>query len=406
MPGPTRPRTSERLRGSVRISYTLGRDRRAAALGAAPHRGLRERARRAHRQPGGADGPRRPEGDLPLAAGRWRRTPTPPAQMYPDQSLYPVDSVPERRARINQALRRADQIEHAEGRPSHYWIAPIVADAEAGFGGPLNAFELMKAMIEAGAAGVHFEDQLASEKKCGHMGGKVLVPTSAVRPHARRRAARRRRLRRAHPPGGPHRRRQREAPPLRRRPARPRVHRPGRADARGLLPAPRRARVRHRPRRCAYAPYADVLWCETSTPGHRRGPRVRRGHPREVPEQAPRLQLLALVQLEEEPRRRDDRQVPARARGHGLQVPVRHPGRLPRAELLDVQPGPRLRARTAWRRTASCSRPSSRPSRRATPPPRHQREVGTGYFDEVAQVIAGGAASTLALTESTETEQF
>src|SRR5437764_9133286 len=99
------------------------------------------------------------------------------AQMYPDQSLYPVDSVPAVVSRINNALRRADQIAHLEGNgDGTYWMAPIIADAEAGFGGPLNAYELMKAMIEAGAAGVHFEDQLASEKKCGHLGGKVLVP--------------------------------------------------------------------------------------------------------------------------------------------------------------------------------------------------------------------------------------
>ena len=98
-------------------------------------------------------------------------------QMYPDQSLYPVDSVPQVVRRINQAFRRADQIQHAEGKTDRDWFVPIVADAEAGFGGPLNAFELMKALIEAGAAGVHFEDQLASEKKCGHLGGKVLVPT-------------------------------------------------------------------------------------------------------------------------------------------------------------------------------------------------------------------------------------
>src|SRR5262249_20562715 len=98
-------------------------------------------------------------------------------QMYPDQSLYPVDSVPQVVRRINQAFRRADQIHHAEGDGTRDWFVPIVADAEAGFGGPLNAFELMKALIEAGAAGVHFEDQLASEKKCGHLGGKVLVPT-------------------------------------------------------------------------------------------------------------------------------------------------------------------------------------------------------------------------------------
>src|SRR5713226_4211414 len=104
-------------------------------------------------------------------------------QMYPDQSLYPANSVPHVVRRINQALQRADQIQTAEGKGDTYWFAPIVADAEAGFGGPLNVFELMKAMIEAGAAGVHLEDQLASEKKCGHMGGKVLIPTQSAIKH-------------------------------------------------------------------------------------------------------------------------------------------------------------------------------------------------------------------------------
>ena len=126
--------------------------------------------------------------------------------MYPDQSLYPVDSVPNVVRRINDALRRADQIARTEGGDRTYWMAPIVADAEAGFGGALNAFELMKAMIEAGAAGVHFEDQLASEKKCGHLGGKVLVPIVAAHPHAERGPARGRYRGRADRAAVPHRR--------------------------------------------------------------------------------------------------------------------------------------------------------------------------------------------------------
>ena len=123
--------------------------------------------------------------------------------MYPDQSLYPANAGPELCRRINRTLQRADQIEHAEGGAKRDWFAPIVADAEAGFGGPLNCFEIMKAYIEAGAAGVHFEDQLASEKKCGHLGGKVLIPTQAHIRNLDRRAPRRRRLRRADPRSSP-----------------------------------------------------------------------------------------------------------------------------------------------------------------------------------------------------------
>ena len=127
-------------------------------------------------------------------------------ETYPDQSLYPVNSAPVLVRRLNNALLRADQIAWAEGAARCDWLAPIVADAEAGFGGPLNAFELMKAMIEAGAAGVHFEDQLASEKKCGHLGGKVLVPDQPVRPHPSGRPAGGRRARRADAARRPHRR--------------------------------------------------------------------------------------------------------------------------------------------------------------------------------------------------------
>ncbi len=139
---------------------------------------LRERARRIDGRAGHSAGASRTEGDLLFSGWQVAADANVAGQMYPDQSLYPANSVPELVRRMNNAFQRTDQIYTAEGKNGTYWFAPIVADAEAGFGGNLNAFELMKAMIEAGAAGVHFEDQLASAKKCGHMGGKVLVPTS------------------------------------------------------------------------------------------------------------------------------------------------------------------------------------------------------------------------------------
>src|SRR5258706_1313047 len=185
--------------------------------------------------------------------------------MYPDQSLYPANSVPPLVEPINQALQRADQIHHAEGKNGVYWFAPIIADAEAGFGGPLNCFELMKAMIAAGAAGVHFEDQLASEKKCGHMGGKVLVPTGqSIRPLVAARLA-------ADVMGVP-------------------TIIVARTDAQSAKLLTSDVDERDHPfiesstrtaegfyqlkggldcaiaRAIAYAPFADVLWCETSTP--------------------------------------------------------------------------------------------------------------------------------------------
>ncbi len=144
-------------------------------------------------------------------------------QTYPDQSLYPANSVPAVVRRINNALLRADQIDHSTGKTGTDYLVPIVADAEAGFGGPLNAFELMKSMIASGAAGVHWEDQLASEKKCGHMGGKVLVPDRAARPDAERGPAGRRHLGRADAGRRPHRRAGRRPDHQRHRPDRPAV---------------------------------------------------------------------------------------------------------------------------------------------------------------------------------------
>ncbi|MBF6592696.1 MAG: isocitrate lyase, partial [Ktedonobacterales bacterium] len=169
----------ERLRGSVRIEYTLARlgaerlwhllrtEPYVAALGALTGNQAVQQVKAGLKA-------------IYLSGWQVAADANLAGQMYPDQSLYPSNSVPSVVKRINQALQRADEIGHAEGQDGTYWYAPIVADAEAGFGGPLNCFELMKAMIEAGAAGVHFEDQLAAEKKCGHMGGKVLIPTQSA----------------------------------------------------------------------------------------------------------------------------------------------------------------------------------------------------------------------------------
>ncbi|MGZ3681350.1 MAG: isocitrate lyase, partial [Ktedonobacterales bacterium] len=180
--GITRPYTAsdvERLRGSVRIEYTLARmgaerlwnllhtERFVPALGALTGNQAVQQVKAGLKA-------------IYLSGWQVAADANLAGHMYPDQSLYPSNSVPQVVKRINQALQRADQIAHSEGKDDIYWYAPIVADAEAGFGGPLNCFELMKSMIEAGAAGVHFEDQLAAEKKCGHMGGKVLIPTQSA----------------------------------------------------------------------------------------------------------------------------------------------------------------------------------------------------------------------------------
>ncbi len=248
-------------------------------------------------------------------------------EMYPDQSLYPVNSVPAVVKRINNTFMRADQIQHMEGKGEIDYFAPIVADAEAGFGGVLNAFELMKAMIEAGAAGVHFEDQLASVKKCGHMGGKVLVPTrEAVEKLVAARLA-------ADCMGVPTvilARTDAEAADLVTSDvdANDRPFCTGERTVEGFYRTKQRSRTGGiaRARVCAVRGSAVVRDGQARA-GVRQD--VRRGDPRQVPGQDARVQLLAVVQLEEESRRRYGRQVPARARCDGLQVPVHHAGRVP-----------------------------------------------------------------------------
>ncbi len=292
-------------------------------------------------------------------------------ETYPDQSLYPANSVPQVVRRINNALLRADQItwvgigRRIPGQP--HWLAPIVADAEAGFGGVLNAFELMKAMIAAGAAGVHWEDQLASEKKCGHLGGKVLIPTGQ---HIKTLNAARLAADVCGVPTLVVARTDAHAATLITSDVdeRDRPFVTGERTAEGFF------RVRNGMAACiarglAYAPYSDLLWMETSTPDLEEAREFAEAIKARVPGPDAGLQLLAVVQLAQAPGRRHDREVPARTGRDGVQVPVHHAGRLPRAELLDVRAGPRATPPRACPPTCGCRTPSSPPRRPATPPP-------------------------------------
>ena len=323
--------------------------------------------------------------------------------MYPDQSLYPANSVPTLVRRINQSLLRADQIENAEGKGGRYWMAPIMADAEAGFGGPLNAFELMKAMIEAGASGVHFEDQLASEKKCGHMGGKVLLPTSQfIRTLIAARLA-------SDVMGVP-------------------TVLVARTDADSAKLITSDVDPRDRPfitgertpegffrlqggldaaiaRGIAYAPYADLVWCETSTPDLDQARRFAEGVHRQFPGK-----LLAYncspsfnwkKHLDDATIARFQRELGAM--GYKFQFVTLAGFHSLNHGMFELARQYQRRGMSAYSELQQEEFAAEEYGYSAT---RHQREVGTGYFDEVAQVISGGAASTLALHESTEAAQF
>ncbi|HTK94789.1 MAG TPA: isocitrate lyase [Terriglobales bacterium] len=325
-------------------------------------------------------------------------------QMYPDQSLYPADSVPEVVRKINRALLRADQIWHAEGKNGIHWFAPIVADAEAGFGGNLNAFELMKAMIEAGAAAVHFEDQLSSVKKCGHLGGKVLVPTSEfIQKLVAARLA-------ADVMGVPT----------------VLIARTD-ADSAGLLTSDVDERDRaflngeRSPegffgirggieaaiaRALAYAPYADLLWCETSHPDLAEAKQFADAVHAQFPGKllayncSPsfnwKKKLSEQTIAEFQPRLAE--------MGYKFQFVTLAGFHALNTAMFELATSYRERGMAAYSELQEREFAAEREHGYAAV--KHQRFVGTGYFDEVAQVIAGGQSSTTALAGSTETAQF
>jgi len=324
-------------------------------------------------------------------------------QTYPDQSLYPANSAPALLKRINSALLRADQIDSAEGKNGTYWLAPIVADAEAGFGGPLNAFELMKAFIEAGAAGVHFEDQLSSEKKCGHLGGKVLVPTSQfVRTLTAARLAAD----------------VRDVPTLvvartdalsatlitsdvderdhefltgERTPEGYFFVQPGLESsiARGL----------------AYAPYADLIWFETSTPDMQEAADFAEAIHERFPGKILAYNCSPSFNWK---RHLDDDEIASFQQelgrmGYRFQFITLAGFHALNASMFELARGYSAEGMSAYVRLQEHEFELEEDGYTAT---RHQREVGAGYFDLVAQAVSGGESSTLALKGSTEEAQF
>ncbi|URX64035.1 isocitrate lyase [Luteibacter anthropi] len=323
--------------------------------------------------------------------------------MYPDQSLYPVDSVPNVARRINKALLRADQIHHAEGKDGRDWLAPIVADAEAGFGGVLNAYELMGQMIEAGVAGVHFEDQLASAKKCGHMGGKVLVPTQeAVQKLVAARLA-------ADVAGVP-------------------TLIIARTDAQGaglvtsdiddndkpFLTGKRTVEGFHESRQgleqaisrgLAYAPYADLIWCETSTPDLDEA----RHFAEAIHAKFPGKKLAYNCSPSFNWKKHLDEKTIASFQkrlgemGYAFQFITLAGFHALNHSMFQLANGYRQHQMAAYVELQDAEFASEKDGYTAV---KHQREVGTGYFDAVNQVISGSLSSLSALSGSTEEEQF
>ncbi len=326
-------------------------------------------------------------------------------EMYPDQSLYPADSVPAVVRRINNTLRRADEIQHAEGDDSIDWLKPIVADAEAGFGGVLNAFELTKQMIDAGAAGVHFEDQLSSAKKCGHMGGKVLVPTqeAVAKLIAARLAADV-----CNVPTVLVARTDAEGATLLTADVDER-DRPFIDSAKGRTPegffTVRAGMAAAIARGCAYARYADLVWCETAKPDLEEAREFAEGIHAQFPGK-----LLAYncspsfnwkKKLDDATIARFQRELAAM--GYRFQFITLAGFHALNYSMFDLARAYKAQQMTAYVALQQAEFAAESAGYTAT---KHQREVGAGYFDAVTQVVSGGASSLTALTGSTEEQQF
>ena len=403
--GITRPYSSadvERVRGSLRVEHTLARrgaeklwqllqsEDYVAALGALTGNQAMQQVK---------------AGLKAIYVSGWQVAADAnlAGQMYPDQSLYPANSVPALVRRINQALQRADQIYHAEDKGDIDWFGPIIADGEAGFGGPLNVFELTKAMIEAGAAGVHFEDQLASEKKCGHMGGKVLVPTRTAIKHlvAARLAAD-----------------VCDVPMIL----------IARTDANGAALLTNDVDDRDREfltgertpegffrvragldqaiaRAQSYAPFADMIWCETSEPNLAEAKRFAESLHAKFPNKLlayncspsfnwkKKLDGASIAKFQRE----------LGAMGYKFQFVTLAGFHALNASMFNLARDYRDHGMAAYAVLQEAEFAAERDGYSAT---KHQRELGTGYFDLVAQIIADGKSSTTALDDSTEAEQF
>ncbi len=437
--GIQRPYTAadvERLRGSVQVEHTL------AALGARRLWHLlatREYVNALGALTGGQAVQQVKAGLEAIYLSGWQVAADAnlAGQTYPDQSLYPANSVPQVVKRLNQALMRADQIEHAEafeaaaknghaagalngarptgslnghangnGKPAparRHWMVPIVADAEAGFGGPLNAFELMKSMIEAGAAGVHFEDQLSSEKKCGHLGGKVLIPTGHF---IRTLVAARLAADVLDVPTLIVARTDADSARLLTSDIDPRDREflTGERTAEGFF--------RYRgglecaiARGRAYAPFADLVWCETSTPDLAEARAFAEGIHRDFPGKLlayncspsfnwkAKLDAATIAEFQRE----------LGSMGYKYQFVTLAGFHSLNHAMFELARDYRTRGMSAYADLQEAESASEAHGYTAT---RHQREVGTGYFDQVMQVIASGQASTLALEGSTEKAQF